>query len=73
MGNVEKCCYTCWQLLVQASRMTEYIVSLAGFRTMEDKMPAVICLNAYNDGRAIPMLRGYLERNTNIERTFFMK
>ncbi|AGC67642.1 hypothetical protein Cst_c06240 [Thermoclostridium stercorarium subsp. stercorarium DSM 8532] len=43
------------------------------FRTMEDKMPAVICLNVYGDGRAIPMLRGYLERNRQIEKNLFFE
>ena len=41
------------------------------FRTMEDKMPAVICLKAYGDGRAVPMLRGYLERNGDLDRALY--
>ncbi|HEY8422225.1 MAG TPA: hypothetical protein VIL05_10865 [Thermoclostridium sp.] len=41
------------------------------FRTLEDKMPAVICFNVYGDGRAIPMLRGYLERNSKMEKALF--
>jgi len=41
------------------------------FRTMDDKMPAVICLSVYGDGRAIPMLRGYLERTGRIEKNLF--
>lgn len=32
------------------------------FRTLEDKMPAVVCLSVYGDGRAVPMLRSFLER-----------
>lgn len=32
------------------------------FRTMEDKMPAVISLSVYGDGRAVPMLRSFLEK-----------
>lgn len=43
----------------------------SAFRTMDEKMQAVICLNAYGDGRAVPMLRGYLERNNNIDRNLF--
>jgi len=43
------------------------------FRTMENKLPAVICLNVYGDGRAIPMLKGYLERNRKIEKNLFFE
>lgn len=74
MGNVEK--------------MLLYVLAFAGagckddriykilrqaFRTMEDKMTAVICFNAYGDGRAIPMLRGYLERNDKIEKNLYFE
>lgn len=35
------------------------------FRTLEDKMPAVVCLSVYGDGRAVPMLRSFLERHAD--------
>jgi len=50
-----------------------YKILRQAFRTMENKMPAVLCLNVYGDGRAIPMLKGYLERNRKIEKNLFFE
>ncbi len=33
------------------------------FRTIENKMHAILCFSVYGDGRAVPMLRSYLEKN----------
>lgn len=42
------------------------------FQTMPNKIIGAICLGNYGDGRAIPALRGYLERNTgSIDRETF--
>lgn len=32
------------------------------FRTMDNKIPAIICLSVYGDGRAVPMLRSFLDK-----------
>ncbi|MBO7449121.1 MAG: hypothetical protein J6U54_02025 [Clostridiales bacterium] len=42
------------------------------FRYMTNKIYAVICLMEYGDGRAIPMLKGYVNRNKHsIDRDLF--
>lgn len=72
MGNVEK--MLLYVLASAGSNFKDdriYKKLRLAFRTMDDKMSAVICLNVYGDGRAIPMLRGYLERNNNIDRALF--
>jgi len=33
------------------------------FREAGEKLPVVVCIAAYRDGRAVPMLRSYLEKN----------
>lgn len=33
------------------------------FRTMDDKLLAVVCFMVYGDGRAVPMLRSFLQNN----------
>lgn len=50
-----------------------YRLLRSAFRTMDDKMLAVNCLNEYGDGRAIPMLRGYLERNSKLEKNLYFE
>lgn len=35
------------------------------FRTVDDKLPIILCFSAYGDGRAVPMLRSYLEKNAD--------
>ena len=42
------------------------------FRAMEHKVIASICLGDYGDGRAVPLLKGYLDRHTHdVDRQFF--
>lgn len=42
------------------------------FRKAEEKLPVVVSLAAYKDGRAVPMLRNYLEKNgMNIQKQLF--
>lgn len=42
------------------------------FRNMDHKVIASICLGDYGDGRAVPLLKSYLDRNVNtIDRQFF--
>lgn len=49
-----------------------YLALKTCFRYMENKVYAVICLAEYGDGRAIPMLKGYINRNQHsIERDLF--
>jgi len=43
-----------------------YLKLRDAFREMEEKIPAVICLSVYGDGRAVPMLRGFLKKYTGI-------
>lgn len=74
MGDVEK--MLLYVLASVGSRNRDdriYKTLRQAFRTMDDKMTAVICLNEYGDGRAIPMLRGYLERNRKIEKDLFFE
>lgn len=35
------------------------------FRMMEDKTTPILCFSVYGDGRAVPMLRSFLERNAH--------
>ena len=49
-----------------------YLALKHAFRYMENKIYAVICLMDYGDGRAIPMLKGYVNRNKDtISRDLF--
>ncbi len=49
-----------------------YSILKKSFREMPGKSVAAACLAQYGDGRAIPLLRGYLERNSqNISRQTF--
>ena len=49
-----------------------YMALKHAFRYMKNKIYAVICLMEYGDGRAIPMLKGYVNRNKDtIERDLF--
>ncbi len=49
-----------------------YLALKHAFRYMQNKVYAVICLAEYGDGRAIPMLKGYVNRNKDtIERDLF--
>lgn len=49
-----------------------YMALKSAFRYMENKIYAVICLGEYGDSRAIPMLKGYVNRHqTTIERDVF--
>lgn len=49
-----------------------YMALKHAFRYMTNKIYAVICLMEYGDGRAIPMLKGYVNRNKDtIERDLF--
>jgi hypothetical protein len=42
------------------------------FRSMDHKVIASICLGDYGDGRAVPLLKSYLDRNVStIDRQFF--
>ena len=42
------------------------------FRSMDHKVIASICLGDYGDGRAVPLLKGYLDRHVHeIDRQFF--
>ena len=42
------------------------------FRKMDHKVIASICLGDYGDGRAVPLLKGYLDRHVHeIDRQFF--
>jgi hypothetical protein len=42
------------------------------FRSMEHKVIASVCLGDYGDGRAVPLLKGYLDRHTHdVDRQFF--
>lgn len=40
-----------------------YRILRKAFRESGDKLPVVVCFAAYKDGRAVPMLRSYLEKN----------
>ena len=40
-----------------------YRLIRTAFKTTEDKMPAIVCFAAYGDGKAVPLLRSYLEKN----------
>ena len=33
------------------------------FQSMDNKLIGALCLKSYGDGRAVPSLRGYLEKN----------
>lgn len=49
-----------------------YLALKLAFRYMTNKVYAVICIADYGDGRAIPMLKGYVNRNKDtIERDLF--
>ncbi|MCQ2466956.1 MAG: hypothetical protein MJ166_05510 [Clostridia bacterium] len=49
-----------------------YLALKHAFRYMKNKVYAVICIADYGDGRAIPMLKGYVNRNKDtIERDLF--
>ena len=49
-----------------------YMTLKHAFRYMKNKIYAVICLMEYGDARAIPMLKGYVNRNKDtIERDLF--
>lgn len=49
-----------------------YMALKTAFRYMENKIYAVICLGEYGDSRAIPMLKGYINRHQEtIERDVF--
>lgn len=49
-----------------------YMALKTAFRYMENKIYAVICLGEYGDSRAIPMLKGYVNRHqVSIERDVF--
>lgn len=49
-----------------------YMALKHAFRYMTNKIYAVICIADYGDGRAIPMLKGYINRNKDtIERDLF--
>ncbi|MCQ2533612.1 MAG: hypothetical protein MJ172_03490 [Clostridia bacterium] len=49
-----------------------YMALKTAFRYMENKIYAVICLGEYGDNRAIPMLKGYINRHQEtIERDVF--
>ena len=49
-----------------------YLTLKHAFRYMTNKIYAVICLMEYGDGRAIPMLKGYVNRNKDsIDRDLF--
>lgn len=49
-----------------------YMALKSAFRYMENKIYAVICLGEYGDGRAVPMLKGYVNRHQDtIEREVF--
>ena len=49
-----------------------YLTLKHAFRYMKNKIYAVICLMEYGDGRAIPMLKGYVNRNKDtIDRDLF--
>ncbi len=42
------------------------------FRAMEHKVIASVCLGDYGDGRAVPLLKGYLDRHIHeVDRQFF--
>ena len=38
----------------------------SAFRAMENKVIAALCLGDYGDGRAVPMLKSYLDRNIRV-------
>lgn len=40
-----------------------YRILRKAFRETGEKLPVVVCIAAYRDGRAVPMLRSYLEKN----------
>ena len=44
----------------------------ASFRAMKNKVIAAICLGDYGDGRAVPLLKSYIDRHLNeIDQPFF--
>ncbi len=42
-----------------------YRLLRSAFRTMEDKTAPILCFAVFGDGRAVPMLRSYLEKNAD--------
>lgn len=40
-----------------------YRLIRTAFKTADDKMPAIVCFAAYKDGKAVTLLRSYLEKN----------
>ncbi len=40
-----------------------YRLLRSAFRTLEDKTTPILCFSVFGDGRAVPMLRSYLEKN----------
>ncbi len=42
-----------------------YRLLRSAFRTMEDKTTPILCFAVFGDGRAVPMLRSFLEKNAN--------
>ena len=40
-----------------------YRLIRTAFKTANDKMPAIVCFAAYKDGKAVTLLRSYLEKN----------
>ncbi|NLN64504.1 MAG: hypothetical protein GX144_03680 [Clostridiaceae bacterium] len=42
-----------------------YRLIRSAFRTMDNKMHAILCFEVYGDGRAVPMLRSFLEKNAH--------
>lgn len=52
---------------IDKDKKSDYIFSIIkdSFRKTDEKALAARCLSDYGDGRAVPMLRSYLERNLN--------
>lgn len=49
-----------------------YYALKSAFRAMKNKLYATICLGNYGDGRAVPLLKGYINRNQGkIDRDLF--
>ncbi|MBP7175993.1 MAG: hypothetical protein KBA53_07220 [Thermoclostridium sp.] len=42
-----------------------YLMLRSVFRTLQDKTTPILCFGVYGDGRAVPMLRSYLEKNAH--------
>lgn len=63
-GNVESMLIYVLSILGRQSNDDRIYRQLRkAFRSMDDKIPAVLSFTVFEDGRAVPMLRNYLEKN----------